>query len=399
MTGVSKSTIERYFHNDRGQQEHYRAVLPQWPGSARALSSGTSTMTGVSKSTIERYFHNDRGQQEHYRAVLPQWPGSARALSSGTSTMTGVSKSIIERYFHNDRGQQEHYRAVLPQWPGSARALSSGTSTMTGVSKSTIERYFHNDRGQQEHYRAVLPQWPGSARALSSGTSTMTGVSKSTIERYFHNDRGQQEHYWAVLPQWPGSARALLSGTSTMTEVSKSTIERLMKRDKTTEEKSELPRTKRVQLDEFDLEVLRRTVNPMNSERKILPTLSNIQTAMQEDIGYRGSKNILRKYMRQLGFTYRKSQTNRKLLMERGDVVLSRIQFQRKICQLREAGCNIVYTDETYVHSNHTETWQDGDVGANVPFSRGRNAASRVCFFNWQFVLQCRSLPEFKLSF
>ena len=37
--------------------------------------------------------------------------------------------------------------------------------------------------------------------------------------------------------------------TSTMTGVSKSTIERLMKRDKTKEEKPELPRTKRVQLD------------------------------------------------------------------------------------------------------------------------------------------------------
>ena len=171
--------------------------------------------------------------------------------------------------------------------------------------------------------------------------------------------------------------------TSTMTGVSKSTIERLMKQDKTKEEKPELPRTKRVQLDEFDLGVLRRTVNAMYSERRILPTLSNIQTAMQEDIGYTGSKSILRKYMRQLGFTYRKSQTNRKLLMERGDVVLSRIRYLRKIRQLREAGCNIVYTDETYVHSNHTvsKTWQNGDVGANVPFSKGKNAASRVCFF------------------
>ena len=180
-----------------------------------------------------------------------------------------------------------------------------------------------------------------------------------------------------------------------MTGVSKSTIERLMKRDKTKEEKPDLPRTKRVQLDEFDLGVLRRTVNAMYSERRILPTLSNIQKKMQEDIGYTGSKSILRKYMRQLGFTYRKSQTNRKLLMERGDVVLSRIQYLRKIRQLREAGCYIVYTDETYVHSNHTvsKTWQDGDVGANVPFSKGKNAASRA-FFYLHFVLQCISLPE-----
>ena len=68
--------------------------------------------------------------------------------------------------------------------------------------------------------------------------------------------------------------------TSTIIGVSKSTIKRLMKRDKAKEEKTELLRTKRVQLDEFDFRVLRRTVNAMYSERRILPTLSNIQAAM-----------------------------------------------------------------------------------------------------------------------
>ena len=131
------------------------------------------------------------------------------------------------------------------------------------------------------------------------------------------------------------------------------------------------------------------------SERRILPTLRYIQTAIQGEIGYTGSKSILRKYMRKLGFTYKKNETNCKLLMERGDVVLSRIQYLRKIRQLQEAGCNIVYTDETYVHSNHTvsKTWQDGDIGANVPFSRVKMRLSCV-FVYLHFVLQCRPLPE-----
>ena len=150
--------------------------------------------------------------------------------------------------------------------------------------------------------------------------------------------------------------------TSTMTGVSKSTIERLMKRDRTKKEKPELPRTKRVQLDEFDLGGL--------STPCIRKGESYHHSVTFKQQCRKTSKSILRKYMRQLGFTYRKSQTNRKLLMERGDVVLSRILYLRKIRQLREAGCNIVTTDETNVHSNHTvsKTWQDGDVGANVPF-------------------------------
>ena len=156
--------------------------------------------------------------------------------------------------------------------------------------------------------------------------------------------------------------------------VSKSTIVRILKQDNVQDQKPQLPRTLRVQLDTFDLGVLHRTVNTLYSDKRILPTLNNILTELQENIGNTGSESILRKHMLKLRFTYKKSQTNRKLLMERGDVVISRIRYLRKIPQLREAGCNIVYTDETYVHSNHTvsKTWQDGDIGANIPFSKGK---------------------------
>ena len=76
---------------------------------------------------------------------------------------------------------------------------------------------------------------------------------------------------------------------STATGVSKRTIERIMRRDKVTEEKPQLTRTLRVQLDTFDMVVLRRTVNTVYSYKRILQTLNNIQTALQENIGYTGS--------------------------------------------------------------------------------------------------------------
>ena len=84
-----------------------------------------------------------------------------------------------------------------------------------------------------------------------------------------------------------------------------------MRRDKVTEEKPQLTRTLRVQLDTFDMGVLRRTVNTLYSDKRILPTLNNIHTALQENIGYTGSKSILHKHMLKRGFTYKKSQTNR----------------------------------------------------------------------------------------
>ena len=77
--------------------------------------------------------------------------------------------------------------------------------------------------------------------------------------------------------------------------------------------------------------------------------------------------------MHELGFSWRKTQTNRDLLMERSDVVSARIDFLRRMKKFRDQGRTIVYTDETYVHSSHTtpHTWQSSDVALRVPFSKG----------------------------
>ena len=60
--------------------------------------------------------------------------------------------------------------------------------------------------------------------------------------------------------------------------------------------------------------------------------------------------------------------------MERQDVVISRIRYLRKIKGLREAGYTIVYTDETYAHTNHAvpKCWQDNTTGLKIlVFSKG----------------------------
>ena len=61
------------------------------------------------------------------------------------------------------------------------------------------------------------------------------------------------------------------------------------------------------------------------------------------------------------------------VLTERSDVVAARIQFFRNIKRFREEGCQIIYTDETYVHSSHSvhRSWQSSDVPLQIPFSGG----------------------------
>ena len=76
----------------------------------------------------------------------------------------------------------------------------------------------------------------------------------------------------------------------------------------------------------------------MYSLKKVLPTLYNIRTELKQSIGYTGSKSRLRKDLLHLKFAYTRCLVNRKVLMERQDVVLNRIR------ELMKAGYTVVYT-------------------------------------------------------
>ena len=77
------------------------------------------------------------------------------------------------------------------------------------------------------------------------------------------------------------------------------------------------------------------------SPKKVLPTLDNIRTELKQSIGYTGSKGHLRKDLLHTKSAYTRCGVNQKVLMERQDVVLSRIRYLRMVRELREAG----YTD------------------------------------------------------
>ena len=90
--------------------------------------------------------------------------------------------------------------------------------------------------------------------------------------------------------------------------------------------------TSKVSLGDFDQGVVRRTIASMYILKKVLPTLDNIK----QSIGYTRIKDRLRKdpsYEVCLHTLW----VNGKVLMERQDVVLSRIRYLRMVRELREA--------------------------------------------------------------
>ena len=64
-------------------------------------------------------------------------------------------------------------------------------------------------------------------------------------------------------------------------------------------------------------------------------------------------------------------------------MVAQRIPYLRTISQYRRAGREIVYMDETYIHSSHgvSKGWQyaDGEIGHNVPYNKGGGGQVHCC--------------------
>ncbi|GBP14117.1 hypothetical protein EVAR_102787_1 [Eumeta japonica] len=87
-----------------------------------------------------------------------------------------------------------------------------------------------------------------------------------------------------------------------------------------------------------------------------------------------GSKDTLRRIMHDLNFRFKRVKNNRQILAEKEDVRYMRIKYLRDIKKYRSEGRDIVYADETYIHSSHTKeyVWYDGsNMGLKKPINKG----------------------------
>lgn len=133
-------------------------------------------------------------------------------------------------------------------------------------------------------------------------------------------------------------------------------------------------RKTKTRLDDFDRDLLRRTIISYHATEKAVPTLNKIHNKFKEINNYQGSKESLRKEMQTMGFRWKKMDNNRKILMERPEIRRQRINFLRKIRNYRQEGQPIIYMDETYIHASHTfpKGWSDNsNSGLKQPISKG----------------------------
>ena len=156
------------------------------------------------------------------------------------------------------------------------------------------------------------------------------------------------------------------------TRVSESTLYYIMQRDNGSSPQP-MKREQKLVVDDFDRDVMRRTIRAMLFSRQQVPNVTLLKEEQQKRIGFSGGRETFRKLLHETGSRWKKTQTNRSLLMERTDIVAARVQFLRKMHKMRADGRTIVYTDETFVHTSHCvhRSWQSESVALKVPFGKG----------------------------
>jgi len=162
----------------------------------------------------------------------------------------------------------------------------------------------------------------------------------------------------------PVRRTAYLTGVSitTVSSIQRSTSRRLRKK-----------RSDSMIFDDFDRCVVRRTVNEMMATHQILPTIGSLSKILQEKIGFKGSRETLRRLLHELGFKWQTLRSNRRVLTEKPDIINKRIQFLREMSRTREQGRPVVYMDETYIQASHSprKGWQSEEIKHHVPIGKG----------------------------
>lgn len=128
-------------------------------------------------------------------------------------------------------------------------------------------------------------------------------------------------------------------------------------------------------IDKFDQGVIKRCIHNFHRTNNELPTVKKLKKKLEEDINFKGSERSLRRIIKSLGFQWKKTENNRKLLIETSHIRLQRIEYLKKNKQYRHEGRPIVYTDESYVDSSHSsaKAWTDGTTkGLKKPISKGQ---------------------------
>uniref|UniRef100_A0A2A4K5K9 Tc1-like transposase DDE domain-containing protein n=1 Tax=Heliothis virescens TaxID=7102 RepID=A0A2A4K5K9_HELVI len=108
-------------------------------------------------------------------------------------------------------------------------------------------------------------------------------------------------------------------------------------------------------IDGFNQGVIKRCVHNFHLTEKKLPTVQALQKKLKAEINYQGSMSSLSRILKELGFQWKKTQYEKRVMIEQTSIRLQRIEYLENIFKYRSEGRPIVYAGESYVDSSQSK--------------------------------------------
>jgi hypothetical protein len=170
------------------------------------------------------------------------------------------------------------------------------------------------------------------------------------IYQYFHREAKRGSLYYSISNLKKRTMRVL--------RLSKRSFHRLVN-DVTNEcSRNERNRRRKCMLDSFDREFVRREICKMFDSGKEV-TLRKLKIWLKKNNSIDVSKTTFWSSVRGLGFTLRKYSCGRNIICQKPNLVPARRKHISAVKEIRNAGYDIVYSDETWINGHHTNGKND----------------------------------------
>ena len=179
---------------------------------------------------------------------------------------------------------------------------------------SNVYDYFREEAQQKDSFS---PAFYKDVKKVQKRVAAATGVSQSSVYRILQDRKKQVEE-----------------GTSSGTPGKKHNVPKRI-----------------TDIDDFDSGLIRRTIHNFYAVEQSVPTLKRLVQKLREKNDFTGSVSSLRTIIKNLGFRWKKTRTNRGVLIEKHSIRSLRETYLMELRKYRSEGRPIVYEDETNIHT------------------------------------------------
>ncbi|KOB70671.1 Uncharacterized protein OBRU01_14843 [Operophtera brumata] len=158
-------------------------------------------------------------------------------------------------------------------------------------------------------------------KAVQKRTAAATGISERTVRRI------------AVVANVPGAS---------MHEVFR------------TPGKKRAGKKKVTAISSSNLGVIKRCIHNFHNTEKELPTVKLLLRKLKQEVNFQGQDSSMRRILNDLGFKWKKTEDNRKVLIEHANIRQKRIEYLQAITKYRAEGRPAVFVDASYVDTTRT---------------------------------------------